>query len=65
MATAAPARPAGVGQPRRPPRKKQGIKTGEGMWGWLFVSPALLGLLVFLVVPMLIAFYVSLLRWNG
>jgi len=35
------------------------------MWGWLFVAPALTGLLVFLIVPMLIAVYVSLLKWNG
>jgi multiple sugar transport system permease protein len=31
----------------------------------MFVSPALLGLTVFLVFPILLAFYVSMLKWNG
>jgi multiple sugar transport system permease protein len=33
--------------------------------GWLFVSPALLVLLLFLVVPILLALYVSFTNWDG
>jgi multiple sugar transport system permease protein len=35
------------------------------MAGWLFVSPALLGLIVFLVIPILLAAYVSFTDWDG
>jgi multiple sugar transport system permease protein len=48
--------------PRRGPR---GIRGQEGLWGWLFVSPALLLLTIFVALPILLAAYVSLLDWNG
>ncbi|MEO3752168.1 sugar ABC transporter permease [Streptomyces sp. B6B3] len=38
---------------------------GQRLWGWLFVSPATLVLGVFLVLPILMAAWVSLLDWDG
>lgn len=69
MATTTPASVA-LGAPPATPagnrkRKRHSIHGREGMWGWIFVTPALLGLLVFLVIPIFMAFYVSLLDWDG
>ncbi len=33
--------------------------------GWLFVSPVLALLTVFLIIPILLALYVSFTKWNG
>nr|WTB28988.1 sugar ABC transporter permease [Streptomyces sp. NBC_00830] len=38
---------------------------GEGTWGWLFVSPMVLVLGLFMVLPILMALWVSLLHWDG
>jgi multiple sugar transport system permease protein len=63
-----------VGQAARPPRRpgnaprrgrRRRIRGREGLWGWLFVSPALLGLVIFIVLPIVLAAFVSLLDWNG
>ncbi|MFB7571880.1 carbohydrate ABC transporter permease [Streptomyces sp. NPDC093064] len=40
-------------------------RRAEGAWGWLFVSPAVLILGLFLVLPTLMALWVSLLHWDG
>ncbi|MGW5128131.1 carbohydrate ABC transporter permease [Streptomyces sp. NPDC004069] len=40
-------------------------RRAEGAWGWLFVSPAVLVLGLFLVLPTLMALWVSLLHWDG
>lgn len=37
----------------------------ESAWGWLFVSPMVLILGLFLVLPILMALWVSLLHWDG
>lgn len=37
----------------------------EGAWGWLFVSPMVTVLGLFLVLPILMALWVSLLHWDG
>lgn len=37
----------------------------EGAWGWLFVSPMVLILGLFLVLPIGMALWVSLLHWDG
>ena len=42
-----------------------GLRRGEARFGWLFVSPAVLIIGVFLVVPILLALYVSFSDWNG
>jgi multiple sugar transport system permease protein len=50
-----------------PPRRRRGsaLRRQERWAGWLFVLPALAILLIFLVVPIGLAFYVSLTRWDG
>jgi multiple sugar transport system permease protein len=50
--------------PRRRPRRG-GIRHGERLSGWLFVSPAVLLIVVFLAVPVLMALWVSLTSWGG
>ncbi|CAA9245345.1 MAG: ABC transporter, permease protein 1 (cluster 1, maltose/g3p/polyamine/iron) [uncultured Corynebacteriales bacterium] len=50
-----------------PPRRSAGsaLRRQERWAGWLFVLPALAILGVFLVVPIGLAFWVSLTRWDG
>jgi len=43
----------------------KGIRGPEGRFGWLFVAPAILIIGVFLVLPILLALYVSVSNWNG
>ncbi len=42
-----------------------GATAGQNVGGWLFVSPALGILMVFLVVPICLAIYVSFTDWSG
>jgi multiple sugar transport system permease protein len=51
------------GVPRRTPR--QSTTAGQGRSGWLFVSPVLLLLGLFLIVPILMAAWVSVSDWTG
>lgn len=46
---------------------KAGGKTrpGDGVAGWIFTAPMIAILGVFLLIPVLMAFYVSLTSWNG
>jgi multiple sugar transport system permease protein len=48
-----------------PARRGSGIRAGEARAGWVFVSPVVLVLGVFLVVPMLMALWVSVSDWGG
>ena len=41
------------------------LTKGENLFGWLFVSPALTILLLFLVIPIILALYVSFTNWSG
>jgi multiple sugar transport system permease protein len=50
-------------RPRRRPRVQ--VRAGEKAYGWLFVSPALIGLCVFLVLPIVATFWISFRHWNG
>ena len=43
----------------------KGIRGAEGRYGWLFVAPAIVIIGVFLVLPILLALYVSFSDWNG
>ncbi|MEP7332313.1 MAG: sugar ABC transporter permease [Terracoccus sp.] len=53
-------------QSTAPPRKHGGgIRGREGIAGWLFVSPLILILGIFLVIPIFMALYVSLTNWQG
>ncbi|MFI6080027.1 carbohydrate ABC transporter permease [Streptomyces sp. NPDC051217] len=68
---AAPPSPAGGdgstgAKGRRPGRgSASGIKGRQGLWGWLFVSPMVLVLGLFLLLPIGMALWVSLLNWDG
>ena len=41
------------------------IFRNEGIWGWVFVSPALIGFAIFLVIPIVMTVYVSFRDWTG
>ncbi|HWR84949.1 MAG TPA: sugar ABC transporter permease [Rhodoglobus sp.] len=43
----------------------RGIRGPEGRYGWAFVTPAMVIIGVFLVLPILLALYVSFSDWNG
>ncbi|SCG55439.1 carbohydrate ABC transporter permease [Micromonospora halophytica] len=64
MTTEAPAAPATTGE--RPPRRTgRGIRGNENLAGWLFVAPVIVILGLFLLLPILMALWVSLTDWNG
>ncbi len=46
-------------------RKRSAIHRGENLFGWLFVSPSLAILLLFLILPILLALYISFTNWSG
>jgi multiple sugar transport system permease protein len=51
---------------RTPPRRhRDGLTKGEAGSGWLFTAPTLVLLGLFLVVPILMALWVSMSNWNG
>jgi multiple sugar transport system permease protein len=51
---------------RRTPRDQRArILEDEGRWGWLFTAPALIGIIIFLVLPIFFTVYVSFTNWNG
>ena len=41
------------------------IRRGQALAGWMFVSPTLVVLGLFLAVPVLMALWVSFTDWNG
>ncbi|MET8746636.1 sugar ABC transporter permease [Streptomyces sp. NPDC004728] len=51
----------------RTPRRPRGPRREgrQGMWGWLFVSPMVVVLGLFLALPVVMALWVSLLNWDG
>ncbi|SCK45518.1 carbohydrate ABC transporter permease [Streptomyces sp. WMMB 322] len=54
------------GLPGVPGRSRSRTTRGrEGLWGWFFVSPMVVGLGLFMALPILMAAWVSLLNWNG
>ncbi|MCU1678213.1 MAG: transporter permease [Frankiales bacterium] len=46
-------------------RKRGNIHGKDGVAGWLFTAPMIVVLGLFLFIPVLMAFYVSLTNWNG
>ncbi|MEV5910299.1 sugar ABC transporter permease [Streptomyces chartreusis] len=60
----APGGPGPAAAPRTGSAPRVGRRT-EGTWGWLFVSPMVIVLGLFLVLPTLMALWVSLLHWDG
>ena len=69
MTTTAPvpsAAPRPGPAPSRPRRGHAGgLRAREGLWGWFFVSPMVIGLGLFLLLPILMARWVSMLHWDG
>jgi multiple sugar transport system permease protein len=55
-------RPGAAGRGRAGSR---GIRGREGLWGWLFASPVVVGLGLFMALPIVMAAWVSLLDWDG
>ena len=49
----------------RAPRRRRGVGQRQSVAGWLFITPALLGLGIFLIIPILMALWVSFTDWNG
>lgn len=46
-------------------RRRSRIRGREGIGGWLFVTPALAGLTLFVLLPMALALYISFTKWSG
>ena len=55
----------GEGRRRRPPRRRNPQTSGHNLFGWIFVSPALAILCIFLVIPIILALYISFTDWSG
>ncbi|MEU8261092.1 sugar ABC transporter permease [Micromonospora sp. NPDC048999] len=51
--------------PARRQRRGGGIRSNEQIAGWLFVAPVIVILGLFLLLPILMALWVSLTGWNG
>src|SRR5262249_52235420 len=49
----------------RPRSRKRKRYPREGLTGWLFAMPAMVMLLLFMLVPILMALWVSLTKWTG
>ncbi|MFI2713255.1 carbohydrate ABC transporter permease [Micromonospora sp. NPDC018662] len=64
MATDTLAAP-GTASARPPRRRSGGIRSNENLAGWLFVAPVIVILGLFLLLPILMALWVSLTDWNG
>jgi multiple sugar transport system permease protein len=50
------------------PKAKSGrspLHRGENLFGWLFVSPSVAILVLFMVIPIFLALYVSFTNWSG
>jgi multiple sugar transport system permease protein len=54
-----------VRRPRAGPRATGTMRKGEGIFGWLFMTPALAILVLFVVLPIFLALYVSFTNWSG
>jgi multiple sugar transport system permease protein len=49
---------------QRPRRAWERLARSDHFWGWLFVAPTVLGLLLFSVGPIVAGFLISLTEWN-
>lgn len=67
--TAPASRPSGSTSPSRPVSSRRprsgGVRRGEAGAGWLFVSPVIVILGIFLFAPVLMALWVSFSDWTG
>lgn len=55
----------GTSRPGRTSRRARRLRRHEAGAGWLFLAPSLLFFLIFLVLPMLFAVFLSLSDWGG
>ncbi|HEY5304137.1 MAG TPA: sugar ABC transporter permease [Acidimicrobiales bacterium] len=53
------------GSAPRTKRRRSAAKRGQNLYGWIFVSPALAILVIFLVIPIFLALYISFTNWSG
>jgi multiple sugar transport system permease protein len=51
--------------PRRARNARSGVRRGEALTGWVFILPVIVILTVFLLVPVLMALWVSVSDWSG
>ncbi|WP_127476016.1 carbohydrate ABC transporter permease [Microbacterium sulfonylureivorans] len=51
--------------PRRAGKARKGLRRGEALAGWLFTGPVLIILGVFLLIPVVMALWVSFSDWSG
>ncbi|GAA2007176.1 carbohydrate ABC transporter permease [Microbacterium ulmi] len=65
MTTTAEAPARGRGQPGSPRPRGTGIRGREGLAGWVFVTPVIVILGVFLLLPVVMALWVSFSDWRG
>src|SRR5580658_7712259 len=49
----------------RPKKSRSPLHRGENLFGWLFVSPSVAILVLFMVIPIFLALYVSFTNWSG
>ncbi|NIV38124.1 MAG: ABC transporter permease subunit [Anaerolineae bacterium] len=54
----------GIGDAKRERGFCTFARRSEAMWGYLFIAPQILGLVLFILGPVLSAFYLSFTRWN-
>ena len=52
-------------RPVRERHRRSALHRGENLFGWLFISPSLAVLLLFLVAPIILALYISFTNWSG
>src|SRR5215470_1924183 len=60
-----PSEPAGDGGARAGGRRRRTVHDHQNRWGWLFSLPMVVVLGLFLVLPIGMAAWVSLLHWDG
>jgi multiple sugar transport system permease protein len=65
MATDVLAASATASGPLKRRRRGGGVRANENLAGWLFVAPVIVILGLFLLLPILMALWVSLTDWNG
>ncbi len=46
-------------------KKKGGLKRVENIVGWVYISPMIVGILVFTAVPLIMSFMAMFYQWNG
>ena len=52
----------------QPPGKKTASltsKTSDGLWGYIFIFPQMVGLICFSLIPLVSAFVISMMNWDG